>query len=132
MDGFRKYAVSVAFLASFFAVGIPYWMISYGTIYLPNALYGPGLYVVGAAAFLLCVFRVAKVGRVAVIIGASVPAAVFARVVVEGVMDPTSHNLWPLEIIIALIAGLICSSAGSITGTLVAVLLPAQQEAEKS
>src|SRR5688500_11230611 len=31
----------------------------------------------------------------------SVPVAVLARVVVDAAKDPTSHNLWPLEFIIA-------------------------------
>jgi hypothetical protein len=132
MNGRRKYALSIAFVTAFFAVGIPYWMVPYGSVNLPDALYGPGLYVVGIAAFLLRVFGVATFARTVVAIGAAVPAAAFARVAIEGIIDSTSHNLWPLEIIIALIAGLICSVAGAAAGSVVARLLPTDREAESS
>jgi hypothetical protein len=124
----HKYALAAGVVAGFLAVGIPYWMIPYGTINLPNALYGLGLYLVGAVAFLLCLNRIASFGKVTCVIGASVPAAVFARVLVEGIMDPSSHNLWPLEIGIALITGLICSLAGSIPGSLLARMLPTRDQ----
>ncbi len=36
---------------------------------------------------------------------AVIPAVVLSRVIFEGLSDPTSHNLWPFELIIAVIAG---------------------------
>ena len=47
-----------------------------------------------------------------------VPAAVMARVVVDTARDSTSHNLWPLEILIALAVGLACSLVGTALGSL--------------
>lgn len=35
--------LSIAFILSFFAAGIPYWLISYNRAGLSNALMGPGL-----------------------------------------------------------------------------------------
>jgi len=32
--------------------------------------------------------------------------------------DPTSHNLWPLELIIAAVVGVVCSLAGAVIGSL--------------
>ena len=49
-------------------------------------------------------------------IGAAVPAAVWARVVVETAKDPTSHNLWPFEIAIAMVVGMACALIGAIAG----------------
>ena len=55
-----------------------------------------------------------------VIVGASVPAAVFARVIYDTSSDPTSHNLWPFEIILAAGPGLIAALAGAFAGKLLA------------
>jgi hypothetical protein len=38
-----------------------------------------------------------------------------ARVVVDTTRDPTSHNLWPFELVIAFLVGL----AGTVPGTLI-------------
>jgi hypothetical protein len=45
---------------------------------------------------------------------------VIARVIVETSQDPTSHNLWPLELIIASAVGLAVSLVGSLAGGLLA------------
>jgi hypothetical protein len=54
-----------------------------------------------------------------VVVAAAVPAAVFARAVVDGMRDPTSHNLWPFEVAIAWMVGL----AGAVTGVLIGSVL---------
>jgi hypothetical protein len=110
--------------ASFLAVGIPYWLIPYGKVNLPDAVLGPGLIVVALSALSLCLYRVASFWRVAGTIGASVALAVMARVVVEVVKNPASHNLWPLELLIALVVGLVCAACGALVGALIARLLP--------
>ena len=101
-------------------MGIPYWAIPYGRLSLPNALMGPGLFVVGLTACLLCACGVARFRRVTLVQAAAVPAVVFARVLTDGLRDSTSHNLWPLEAVIALGMGLVGASAGALTGSLVA------------
>ena len=109
--------------ASFLAVGIPYWWIPYGKVNLPSALLGPGLIVVVISALLLRIYDVAALWRVIWMVGGSVALAVMTRVVVDGVRDPTSHNLWPFEVIIALVVGFACSASGAIVGGLIARLL---------
>jgi hypothetical protein len=110
----------VAAAASFLCIGVPYWIIPYNKINLPDALLGPGLLVVAAGALLVRVKGAAPFWRGTWILMAMVPAAVMARVIVDGVRDPTSHNLWPLEVIIALLAGLVCALAGSVLGAVIA------------
>lgn len=56
------------------------------------------------------------------VVGGSVPSAVLARITVETTNDPTSHNLWPLELIAALVGGA-CSSAGTLVGNLPSVFI---------
>ena len=121
----------IAFIANFFAVGIPYWLIPYNTLNLPNALMGWGLVLVGVSALLLCACKATSFWRVVRVVGAAVPAAVLARVLVDVVKDSTSHNLWPLEIIISSAVGCACSLAGAVVGSLMARFIAGPGSGEK-
>ena len=79
-----------SFLVGFLVVGVPYWRIPYNKATSAAVMGG------------------------AILIGA-VPAAVMARVVVDTTRDPTSHNLWPFELVIAFLVGL----AGTVPGALI-------------
>jgi hypothetical protein len=118
----RKYGLYVAFAVSFLSIGIPYWQIPYSSVSLPSTLYGLGLVTMGVAAFGLSLLRIAKLTNVILVLGAAAPAAVCARVCVETAIDPTSHNLWPFEVVIALLVGVICASIGAAVGALIAGL----------
>lgn len=109
-------------MVSFFAVGFPYWQIPYAKVSLPDTLYGAGLLAVGVLAAAARGFGKARLLAVILVVGASVPAAVLARVAVDTAKDPTSHNLWPFEFIIAAVVGVLCSSAGALVGSLPALL----------
>ena len=108
----------IGFLIAFVAVGFAHWQLPYDKVSLPNSLYGPGLVAVGLIALMLRAFGVGRFLTVWLLIAATVPAAVMARVVVDTTRDPTSHNLWPLEILIALAVGLACSLVGAALGSL--------------
>jgi hypothetical protein len=56
------------------------------------------------------------------VVGAAVLCAVFARVVADGMRDPTSHNLWPIELVITAVVGLSASSAGALIGSVPALM----------
>jgi hypothetical protein len=109
-----------AFLVSWLAVGLSYWPIPYRQISLPESLLGLSLNVVAVSACLLAVYRVARFRTIILIETASIPAVVFSRVVMDGVKDPTSHNLWPLEIVIALGVGFVSASIGALAGGILA------------
>jgi hypothetical protein len=110
------------FFAGFLAVGVPYWSIPYSQIGLPYSLIGPGLLVVVVAALVLRATGAASVWEAVLTMGASVPACVLARVGVDGATDPTSHNLWPLEVILSLPVGAAAGLAGAVLGGLIARL----------
>ena len=112
-----------AFLLSFFCVGIPYWLIPYQQVNLPAALMSAGLAVVVLAALCLRAFSITPFWKTVRLLGWSPAAAVIARVLVEGIRDPSSHNLWPFEVIIALLLGFACSLTGAALGSLAAWLL---------
>lgn len=116
----KSFWLRLSLLASFLAVGIPYWLVPYNTIKLPYALLHPGLFVAAAAALLLCMYRLASFWRSTGMVTLSVGASVFARVLVDGMRDPNSHNLWPFEVVIALVVGFACALPGAIVGSLIA------------
>jgi hypothetical protein len=110
----------VAFLVAFFAIGIPYWVIPYGKVELPSTLVGVGLTVAALAALAVSAARLARARLAALVVGAAAPAAVLLRVIVDCSRDPTAHNLWPFEIVLAGGVGLLASTAGAILGAVIA------------
>ncbi len=107
-----------AFVIGFFAVGYPYWQIPYAKVSLPSTLYGTGLVVVGVLAAAVRAIGKARLLTVILAVGAAVPAPILARITVDTAKDPTSHNLWPFEFIIAAVIGVLCSTAGALVGSL--------------
>lgn len=105
-----------AFLLCFFIAGIPFWLIPYSNVTVPNSFFGIGIVAVFfTAAVLAFRFGFRK--------GLAVPALVFpavlmVRVVVEGVMDPSRHNLWPLALIFVVILGFVVAGTGATLGWL--------------
>lgn len=124
MTSRAAYWLVVAFVLSFFAVGVPYWQIPYAKVSLPNTLYDMGLLVVGVLAAATRALGKARFLAVTLAVGAAVPAPILMRIAVDTVKDPTSHNLWPFEFIIAAVLGVICSSAGTLVGSV--PLLPSR------
>ena len=118
MNKHVRYWLAGAFVAGFVAIGVPYWQMPYNKVSLPDTLYGAGLLVVAVAAFVARAIGKANLLWVILFAGAAVPAAVLARVAIETNRDPTSHNLWPIEVIIALVVGMVCSSGGAVTGSI--------------
>jgi hypothetical protein len=118
MQPIAVYWLAAAFVAGFFAVGIPYWQVPYAKVALPNTLYGTGLLVVGLLAAAASAFGKARLLAVILVVGAAVPGPILARIGADTTKDPTSHNLWPFEFIIAAVLGALCSSAGALVGSL--------------
>lgn len=124
----KSYWLLLAAAASFLAVGIPYWLVPYHELNLPSGLLTPGLALVAVAPLLLRMFRLTSFWRATLMIGGSVGAVVMARVLVDVARDATSHNLWPIELVIALVIGLGCALVGAVLGSLVARLLALGEE----
>jgi len=119
----RKHGWKPGFTLAFFTVGVPYWMIPYGKVNLPDALYGPGLVVVLAAAVVARGYSGTSFTRSVLVMGSAVPAAVMTRVIVEVAQRPTSHNLWPFELVIAMLVGAAAAAAAAVAGALLGSLL---------
>jgi hypothetical protein len=119
----RTYATTAAFVLCFLVTGIPYWSIPYNKVNLPSAVLEPWLVVVPAAAALLVALGWSRFWRGVMLLTGVVPAVVMARVIVDGVADKSSHNLWPFELVIAFAVGFPCALAGGAAGAAVRRLL---------
>jgi ABC-type thiamin/hydroxymethylpyrimidine transport system permease subunit len=113
--------LKVAFVAVFFAVGIPYWLVPYNKT-LPTPVIAIGLAALVAAAASLA-FTGTRFPKAFLVPGLAVPAAAMARIVVEVFHDKTSHNLWPFEIVIATGIGIPVALVGALLGRLLAKAL---------
>lgn len=96
--------LTLAFLSGFFLIGIPYWSLDYSEVALPDSLSPFGLAAVATMAFLLVTMRISSLRKSTATMLAAPATAVMARVVYETSLDPTSHNLWPFEIVYTLLA----------------------------
>lgn len=124
MNQAGRYGLPTAFVVGFFAVGLPYWAIPYNKVSLPNTLVRPELLTIVLGTLLLGLFRACRLRVAVLVVGAAVPTAVFARVMVECAKDPTSHNLWPFEIVFAAGVGLLASLAGAAMAALINRFVP--------
>jgi hypothetical protein len=108
-----------SFLAGALAIGIPYFALEYSQVNLPSSLFGWGLFLLLALAAFIRISSSAGFLSTAAVMALVAPAVVMARVVVDTARDPTSHNLWPLEVVIAGFVGLCVAAAGATAGSLV-------------
>jgi hypothetical protein len=100
MKGLDLKAFALASLAGFLLAGLPWWTAPYNRFHLSDPL--------SVAAVLVFCLAAGSLGwrrRPLPVIGLflGVPAAVMARVIVDTLRDPTSHNLWPFEIVLAMV-----------------------------
>lgn len=93
--------------------GIPYWPVAYREVSLPGNPPTSTFLIGGALAGLLAarLLRPARLAPILAVTGGFV-IAVLGRVTVETARDPTSHNLWPFEVVIIGGIGLIAASLG--------------------
>jgi len=120
----NSHSLYLSAIVSFLAVGIPYWLISYSEVNLLSALLTPFLILVVLSALLVRMYTNLSFWRITSVIGLSVVAAIIIRVLFEVAQDSTSHNLWPFEVMIALIVGFTSAAVGTLLGSLIAGYLP--------
>jgi hypothetical protein len=107
------------FLTAFFSVGVPYWFIPYNRATGAHALGGAAV-VCAVTAAAMALRRELGAGKAMACAALAVPAAALVRVVYDTTMwDPTSHNLWPFELVVMLLLGY----AGAVPGALLGLLL---------
>lgn len=97
-------------------ISVPYWARSYASV-RDEGIFGSTL-LVGGILFLGTAVACAVAGRhswfVMAMMCACVPIAVIGRVVMDTAADPTSHDLWPLEVVGALMISILPIGAGAL------------------
>jgi hypothetical protein len=87
------------------ALAVPYWSSSYASV-SDDGIFA-WFWLVELALFLGTVFAGclshARLWTVMAVMLACVPVAVMGRVVMDTAADPTSHNLWPFEVVLSMI-----------------------------
>lgn len=119
---YAKYIPALGFTSCVLLAGISYWVIPYRAANLPNSLYGPALAFIVLAAAITVALHMMKLGKTVALFSATLPAVVMLRIIIETASDPTSHNLWPFELIIAGALALACALPGALFGWVIAKL----------
>jgi hypothetical protein len=130
MQDARRIWLAAACTVAFLAVGVPYWLVPYNKLNLPDALLHPGLLLPMVAALALRAGAIVSFARAVHALALSVAAVVMARVLADCLRDPTAHNLWPFELVIALLVGYACSACGALVGAGVARALRLDPEGD--
>lgn len=112
----ERLRLPVITIAGFLAVGFPYWQIPYSSLSLPSSLLKPGLLVVALGTTLVSVNAKGRLLKRIATMAAVVPAVVAVRVILDTANNATSHNLWPIEILIASVLGFSSALAGGVLG----------------
>jgi hypothetical protein len=123
MQSRQVVALSIAFVIGLAAVGVPYWQIPYAKLALPNSIINAWLFAPFGAAAVVRLLAEVSFLRSSLTVGLAVPGAVLLRVIVGVLGDPTSHNLWPLEVFLASAVGFAVSFCGALLGSGLLLLL---------
>jgi hypothetical protein len=108
-----------AFAAAFASLGGIYWRVPYDRADA-TSIGAWGAAIVGTLAAAAIIAGRCRFWPSVLTMAASVPAVVATRVVFDGMHDPTSHNLWPFELVLAAVVGLAIALFGGVIGALVA------------
>lgn len=108
--------------AATLAVAVPYWAADPSAV-SDDGLAGSALLVAAVAFAGACAIRAAGwLGAWLAALLMCVPAviAVLGRVVLDTAADPTSHNLWPFEVAVAVVMSVVPALAGAVVGWAIA------------
>jgi hypothetical protein len=112
-------ALAGCVVASALAIGLPYMAIPYSSVDVPGSLVTWGMLVLFGMAAAMCLANRASFLATTASLAMVPPLVVMIRVVRDTAIDPTSHNLWPFELVLAVFLGVVVVLAGATVGTLV-------------
>lgn len=111
--------LTLGFVAGVLLTGVPYWRLPYNADFFSDPLVLAGFVGLGVVTAMLAASGIARLRQIFWIMLAAFPAAVAIRVVVETAQDPTDHNLWPFELILAALFSLVAVVPGLLIGAIV-------------
>jgi hypothetical protein len=115
----RPFRLALGFAAGLFLTGIPYWRLPYNADVFSDPFLRSGFVGLAAATALLAASGSARPGRIFWVMLGAFPLAVMIRVIIDTAKDPTDHNLWPFELIIAAIVSLVAVVPGLLAGLVI-------------
>ena len=110
--------LAAGFAAGLLLTGVPYWRLPYNANIFADTALLIGFAGLGVVTAVLAASGVARLGKVFWAMLAAFPTAVMIRVIVDTMKDPTDHNLWPFEIVIAALFSLVAVVPGLLIGAL--------------
>ena len=102
------------------ASGIPLLTMRYGEIFSIYIIWMGNLFLI---AGIMGICQPDRAWRWGITVGLCLPVVVILKIVMDSLQDPTSHTLFPLEIIIALIFAIPSSFAGVYFGSSIRMFL---------
>ncbi|HLU38269.1 MAG TPA: hypothetical protein VK081_02720 [Planctomycetota bacterium] len=105
-------------------LGVRYWSASYGDLHLPDDLLQPELGLVVVLAGWLRFAHPTRTTTTLALMALAPVGTVVVRIVIDLARDPTSHNLFPVELVIAAVVGLLAAGLGVGLGALARRLAP--------
>ena len=117
---------TVVFVSATMLIAVPYWTAGYDSI-KDDGIFGSWRLV--AMVLVLGTFLAASVGELSPFVVAPcfllcAPVAVIGRVLLDVTADPTSHDLWPLEIAVSLMLSVPAVGIGAVLAWVVRLLSP--------
>jgi hypothetical protein len=116
-----------AFVFCFFAEGWIWWRGTYQE-YLQSGLPWEAIVLLAGAAFVLPSVCGAGIIPSAITIGCVFPAVIAVRVVLDGLQNPTDHNLWPFEVVFASVIGMGIAFPAAVIGWLLRRIVSRQTD----
>jgi hypothetical protein len=116
----------VASAISCLAIGLTYWSVPYRDAEVPGALIGPGLFLLIAASAALRFLEPRRWWITFFVLALAPITAVCVRIATDVTRDPTSHNLFPFELVIAAFFSAVTVGIGMGVGSLLRRVSPAR------
>jgi len=115
----KNQSLLLLLFVSFLAAGISnYWILPYGEIEILSTYFlTKWIAVAIVIGFVSILLLQRKIIDTATITTIGFVAAVFSRVIIDAIKDPSTHNLWPFEIFFTVLIVFPTSLLGSLLGT---------------
>jgi hypothetical protein len=114
--------LATVFLVALVSAGMPLWLMPYDRIELPSSWLLPGLLVIVPLSAGTRLWGLAGIPATVATLTSAMLAANMLRIAYDTAGDATSHNLWPLELVMAAFAGAAFSLAGGVLGWIAALI----------
>jgi uncharacterized membrane protein YfcA len=104
LDAFKDRDGIILLIGSTLAAGVLHWTVPYGEVDYTSARYLTTWVIIAVIAGFLGVILLRKSTKHStILVTTGFLLAVMLRVIYDGIQDPTSHNLFPFELLITMV-----------------------------